>query len=383
MAAIDWNLISIIMFYSLLALFFYIKRKKVETQFKVFFLYKTKKFNNLMIKIANCCPRFWRGFGYVAILAGFVAMGGVIYLLAKSLISMFLVKNAPAAVSLVIPGVHISGITADIPFWYGIIALFIVIMVHEGAHGIVCAAHKLKIKSSGVGLMLLLPMAFVEPDERQLFKQKLSTQLSVFAAGTFSNIVTAGIVFLLMMGIGITASGMISPLSGVYFNKVVEGKPAALAGLQHGDVITAVDGILVNATDFEKYMLSVPAGKTVSLQTADKTYEVKTIPNPANATRAYVGIDFRQNFKTKFGGLPIGLLKLYEFFYWVFALNIGIGIINMLPLGPIDGGRMIKVLLDSKMKKKKTALKIFAMVTYVSLSLLLLNIIVSMVKAVI
>ena len=380
MAAIDWNLISIIVFYSIIAVYFYTKRKSVETQFNVIFLYKTKKFNVVMEKIANCCPRFWKWFGYASIPVGFTGMIFIVSYLAYALVKLFLVPSAAPSVSLVVPGVHIAGFTANLPFWYGIIALFFVIVVHEGAHGIVLAAHKLRIKSSGVGMALFLPLAFVEPDEKQLEKQKVTTQLSVFAAGAFSNFVNAGIVFLIAMLLAPVAASVITP-SGAYFETITADKPAALAGIQSGDVIIGADNVkILQASDLEKYMLAVTPGQTITLKTAEKEYTVNTIQNPNNASRAYIGIEFKQDIavrpdlKAKFGNLPFGLYYLLRLFYWIFALNIGIGIINLLPLGPIDGGRMAKAALHAKVQKKN-AMKLFTILTYVSLFLLLANII--------
>lgn len=379
MATIDWNLVSIIVFYSIIAFYFYTKRKSIETQFNVIFLYKTKKFNTVMEKIANCCPRFWKGFGYASIPVGFAGMIFIISYLAYALVKLFIVPAAAPSLSVVVPGVRIPG-SPFIPFWYGIIALFFVIVVHEGAHGIVLAANKLRIKSSGVGMALFLPLAFVEPDEKQLEKQKVSTQLAVFGAGAFSNFVTAGIVFLIAMLLAPVAASVITP-SGAYFETVAADKPAALAGLQPGDVIIGADNVkIVQASDLEKYMLAVTPGQTVTLKTAEKEYTVNTIQNPNNASRAYIGIEFKQDIavrpdlKAKFGNLPFGLYYLLRLFYWIFALNIGIGIINLLPLGPIDGGRMAKAALQAK-AQKKNALKIFTILTYISLFLLLANII--------
>lgn len=377
--AIDLNLVSIIVFYSIIALYFYIKRKQIEVEYKIFFLYKTKRFNAVMEKIANCCPRFWRCYGLAAIPIGFLGMIFILSYLAYSLVKLIMVPTTIASLSVVVPGVRIPG-SPFIPFWYGIIALFFVIVVHEGSHGIICAANKVRIKSSGVGLMAFLPLAFVEPDEKQLEKQKASTQLAVFAAGAFTNFVTAAIVVALAFLLAPVVTGALTP-SGAYLETAYADKPAALAGLEHGDIIYYVDNQnTAQATDLEKYLISVKPGDTVTIKTADKTLDVKTIPNPKNESRAYMGIEFGQKMdvkpelKAKYGSLPFALYYLLKLFYWIFALNIGIGVINLLPLGPIDGGRMLRTALNAKMKKH-AAMKVFVLLSYLSLFLLLANII--------
>ena len=37
--------------------------------------------------------------------------------------------------------------------------------------------------------------------------------------------------------------------------------------------------------------------------------------------------------------------------YFMFLINFGVGAFNLLPLGPLDGGRMWKVVLDKKLPK--------------------------------
>jgi membrane-associated protease RseP (regulator of RpoE activity) len=56
-------------------------------------------------------------------------------------------------------------------------------------------------------------------------------------------------------------------------------------------------------------------------------------------------------------------------------LNLGIGAINLLPLGPLDGGRMANIALNKRMKNKERAKKLFRWISMLSLLLLLANLI--------
>ncbi len=360
--ALDLNLISIIVFYSLIAVYFFIKRKNITREYGIFFLYRTQKFTSIMRRIANLSPRFWRWFGYASIPVGFAGMFAIFSYLAYALAKLFFVPSAAPSVSLIIPGVRIPG-SVFVPFWYGIIALFVVIVVHEGMHGVVSEAWKLKLKSSGVGLLAFLPLAFVEPPENQLKKAKLSTQLSIFSAGVFANAVTAGVVLLI-------STFALAPLaSGIYVADVQEGMPAAIAGLAAGDIIYKVNGAPIKySSDFATEMQKLKPSDKVTLSTAAKTTEAVAIENPSAKGKAYIGISFRQAFPY------FGLFEISNLLYWIFVFNIGIGIINLLPLGPIDGGRMLGTLLQNKVKNKKLAMKLFSTVSTASLLLLLANI---------
>lgn len=382
MLGIDLNLISIIIFYSLIALFFFIKRKKVEVQSKILFLYKTKRFNNLLKKIGTCCPRFWKWFGYLGIPVGFIVMIFIFAYLTYSLIQLFVVPSAAPTLSLVIPGVKIPGASIFVPFWYGIISLFIVILVHEGAHGVVATALKQKIKSAGVGMMAVLPLAFVEPDEKKLVKQPAKTQLAVFSAGTMANFVTAAIVILLASFVVAPVAANVILTDGIFVESVTKDMPAAMAGLSHGQIITAIDeNEIKTVDDFKSYMLNITPGQTITIAANAINYQVTTIANPQNESLAHMGVQVRQNIDikpelaAKYGSLPWGIWYLLQLMYWIFTLNLGIGAINLLPLGPIDGGRMADIALTKGMKNKERAKKLFVFISTLSLILLLANLI--------
>ena len=360
--ALDLNLISIIAFYSLIAIYFFIKRKNISREYGIFFLYRTQRFTSIMRSIANLSPRFWRWFRYATVPVGFAGMFAIFAYLAYALVKLFLIPAAQPSISLVIPGVRIPG-SIFVPFWYGIIALFFVIVVHEGMHGVVSEAWKLKLKSSGVGLLAFLPLAFVEPPEDKLKKQKLAVQESIFAAGAFANFVTAGIVLLI-------TTFAIAPLaSGIYVAGTQEDEPAMLAGIQAGHILTQINNAKIKyASDFVNEMQKMKPGDKIILATAEKTFSLIAAENPNAAGKAYIGINFRQNYNVP------GFFHFANLLYWIFVLNIGIGIINLLPLGPIDGGRMLAVLLQSRVKNQKFAVKLFSGISSISLLLLLGNI---------
>jgi membrane-associated protease RseP (regulator of RpoE activity) len=66
---------------------------------------------------------------------------------------------------------------------------------------------------------------------------------------------------------------------------------------------------------------------------------------------------------------------LTNLFNWAIALNLGIGAINLLPLGIMDGGRMFELALTKHIKNKKTRLKVWKTVSGTALFLLLMNLV--------
>jgi membrane-associated protease RseP (regulator of RpoE activity) len=45
--------------------------------------------------------------------------------------------------------------------------------------------------------------------------------------------------------------------------------------------------------------------------------------------------------------------------YWLYLLSIGIGLFNLVPIGPIDGGQMSREIFRQIFKKEETALKVW------------------------
>lgn len=376
----DLNLISIIAFYVIVAALIFRYRKNIIIQHKIFILFKTKVGIKLIDKIARF-RKFWTYWGYAGIPIGFVGMVGIIILLISSLIKVLREPAAAGGVKLVLPWTIASSTSFAVlvPFWYFIIALTVLIVVHEGCHGIVARAHDIKLKSTGVGLLIALPLAFVEPDEKQMNKKPLSTRLSIFAAGPFANICT-GIIFLfLSVLLVVPALGAVSESSeGIYITSVSGGMPAASAGIAEGDIISSINGVetptIIELTEILK---DVKPGDEITLRTQHGEIPITTTSNPDDKSRALIGINFKP-FYTSNSALEIKynfLSFIYGLFYWIFLLNIGVGLINLLPLGPVDGGQMIRASILDRFKNKKSALKLVSFISLFALLLLLLNII--------
>jgi membrane-associated protease RseP (regulator of RpoE activity) len=104
------------------------------------------------------------------------------------------IANTNPGGSFLLPGVNL-------PFVEGILALAIVLIVHEGAHAVLARIGKIPVLSSGLVLFGVLPVgAFVEPDEAELNKSDDVRQTRVLIAGSTSNLYTSLIFFLLFIG---------------------------------------------------------------------------------------------------------------------------------------------------------------------------------------
>ncbi|MDD5181976.1 MAG: M50 family metallopeptidase [Candidatus Nanoarchaeia archaeon] len=265
-----------------------------------------------------------------------------------------------AGVALAIPGVRIPGSPIFIPFWYGIISIAVLAVVHECAHGIIAAMEGVRIKSTGFGFLAIIPLAFVELDEDQMKDIPPLSRLRISAAGAFANV---SLYFVLMLFLGNVALPFLSPMlefQGVEITSVASGKPADLAGITPETVINSVNGVqTAQLSEFVSQMGSVKPGDTVIFGAADKNYTVNMIADPANQSKSYMGVYLEQSTeptadaKAKFGFLLPVMIWFYGLFLWVANLNLMIGILNFLPIWILDGGRVFYDLLGYVIKKKE------------------------------
>jgi membrane-associated protease RseP (regulator of RpoE activity) len=149
--------------------------------------------------------------------------------------------NAPRNILL------IPGLNEYIPFVWGWIALFVTMLVHEFAHGILSRVEGVRVKSMGIVTVLIAPIAaFVEPDDVDLFGSKdkppivsKGARIRILSAGVISNFIVAAIAMALFFGPVIAA---ISPMDRLIVVDVQDGSAADKAGFERGMVILDVNG---------------------------------------------------------------------------------------------------------------------------------------------
>ena len=317
-----------------------------EIEFPII-MWKTQKLRGFISKIANLSPKFWKWYMNFGIVISFGAMVFISYLMISTLPSMF---ETPA-VSLIIPGVEMPGSSIYVPFLSGLIALATVLIVHEFSHGIQAVCEKIPIKSIGLLLFIILPGAFVEPDEEQLNKSDKISQLRVYGAGSMANmtlaVVAIGVVMLCMASVPTFFTD-----DGVEITRIVSDGPSN-GILKEGMIIESIGGHEIHtADDYSSFIGSFSPGDNVSVKTDQGTYTITLAENPTNHSVGYFGLQSMNHYvlsNDSLGPLPWIIFSLIEIFQWIFTLNLGIGMFNLLPIKPLDGGRMLEILLSYKL----------------------------------
>ena len=330
-----------------------LKDKLVDHGFEINFpmiMWKTQKLRGFITRISNISPKFWRWFMNVGIFVAFGAMIFITWTLISTLPSVF---ETPA-VSIIIPGVEMPGSSIYVPFLYGLIALATVLVVHEFSHGVQAVGEKIPIKSIGLLLFAVIPGAFVEPDEDELKKAKKSSRLRVYAAGSVANMSLALIAIIL---VSLISAGIPHYFAedGIEVGRVVGDSPCD-GVLKEGMVLESIDNHTIkDSKSYVDIVSSYKPGDNVSIETDQGTYSIHLDKNPNNDSRGFFGIQANKHFKlidNSLGSIPWVLFEFLELFQWIFMLNLGIGLFNLLPLKPLDGGYMLEILLSYRLSEK-------------------------------
>ena len=300
--------------------------------------------------------------GYIGVGAGYVGLIFISYILIKNLVDLILEPAAVSGVSLVLPGINVPGLGV-LPFWYWIIAIFMIALIHEFAHGIVARAHKIEVKNTGIVLLGPIIGAFVEPNEEKLRKQGDIAQYSVLAAGSFANILLAIFAILLLNFLFMPLQQtMVEPTGFTFDAYVNEEYPFAKAGILPGTLITGIDGSQTyRFEEFSEKLFCTNPGDKVSVNTLEKNYPLTLADSPDNPGKSFLGIQEIHNefeIKEKYQ-TPVWEATYYTldwitgFLRWLFILSLGIGLFNLLPLPIVDGGRMMQVFLHKLRGREK------------------------------
>lgn len=380
------NNIEFFIFIIFLSIFLYLKRSKVEFQgspLLYMLLYKTTWGLKQMKSWSKQFPKTFLYLAYFCYFIGVVGMVAVLILTIWSL-GFVLENNLSAGGGLVLPIQTENGLESTVPvfyvpFWYWIIALFILATVHEFAHGVIAQRFGVKIKSSGfafLGILApILPAAFVEPDEEQMKKKPKWQQISILGAGSASNFIFAFLFFLIMIFIGTPIVNSTMQIDSISFSSILNESSFNEYNISSG-TIKSVNGI-ENKEEILNSFSNLEINETLDITLDDNnTYQITTFEHNQDNSRGMVGIS---GLETTYGNVEgyefLGDLPvLFErLLFYIFFLNFGIGLMNLLPLWITDGGKIFHILMSYKFKEK-SALRIYNLVSWFCLILIIFSV---------
>ena len=389
---IDLYTLSVIVFFAFLGVLIYRDRKNIDFKY-ILFMRRTKRFTNLIDRIARISPLFWKAVGSLAVFICFIAMIYGTYILIQTayLVYIGVITQPGLQLALPIPSSQMSvgpGFIG-IPFWIWIITVAIILIPHEAFHGVIARAQKIKLKSVGLLLLAIFPGAFVEPDEKQVKKSKLITKMRIFAAGTFINL-SIGILVIILAQFFIWSPN----INGIVVTNVNQTSPAGYAGIQQGTIIESIGNqkTTMEFSDYSFLVLTISnstsenitnvlsslivfkslsrykPGDFVTLKTSSGNYNLSLGEHPQIKGFPYIGISSMVNAKD-----TSMFLFIFPLLGMIASLSIFVGIFNILPLHPLDGGLMVEALAEKYAKKRSK--KIVKVIAYLIIIILIYGVI--------
>ena len=390
--------IAAFIFIALLTIYFFLNRKKFQVQKIIsyllyFAMYKTKLGLKTMDSWSRKFPRFFGFLSVTGIIVGFLGMALIAYSLIENVVTLLTKPEAVPGVGIVLP-FEVKG-AFFVPFFYWIVSIFIIAVIHEFSHGLIARYYNIPLKSSGFAFLAaivpIIPAAFVEPNENIMKKRPAKQQLGVLAAGPFSNIITGFLFFAMFLFIGIPIVHSVLDFNGVkitdFSKENSQTYPAELSGMQKNEIIREIENKpVIYVENFTAILDKKKPGEQLFITTDKAQYTVTLAYHPNNISRAYLGVivsqhtEIKPSFKEKYGTFLANFLLWFTgtpdqngLFFWLFLLSFGIGLFNLVPIGPIDGGRILHVVLLKYFSKEK-ATKVWMYVGIFFLLLVFVNI---------
>jgi len=301
-----------------------------------------------------------RVFADLSVIAGFIMMGFAFWFLLDNISKFFVAPTDFSQLTVLIPGITL---TSAASITYFLLSIPIVLVVHEGAHGIVAALEKIKIKTGGFAIFIAMFAGFVEPDEEEFNKAKKISKLRVIGAGATANVLFAFALGAILLTNPLFALIMPEPLlssfyelpDGVLILSIIENSGAEQAGLLTNDIITSINGIqILSPIDFPSLSPGETAQVSVLRDGQNLDYSIEIMPAPDDPDRGLIGImrDNSLSFKPIFNFIEWNDPNVSMFLLWLWMISFFIGIINMLPLPILDGGKFIHTLIDKRVSEK-------------------------------
>lgn len=368
-----------------------LKLEKHGFELKIYSLvYKNQQVQSILTKILGRTRRGIKIFANVSVVAGFVMMGFAFWFLISNVSKFFVAPSDFAPVTVLIPGVTL---TSGPSILYFLLSIPIVLVIHEGAHGIVATLEKIKIKTGGFAIFIAMFAGFVEPDEDEFNRAKKISKLRVIGAGATANVIFALVLALVLLTNPFFATVLPEPLlstfydlpNGVMILSIIENSGAEKAGLQANDIITSINGIqIVSPLDFQKAQLIPGEIAKVSILRDGQTlqFPVEVIPSPEDSDKGLIGI-MRDNslaYKPVLNFIEWKDPSVSMFLLWLWMISFFIGIINMLPLPILDGGKFIHTVIDKKISEKAVNITMWGIYAF-TFALFGLNIALSYMKS--
>jgi len=324
-------------------------------------IFRSKRGIEAIDRTAKKRENFFRRLGTIAAYISVPLMLLVFISLFLSASHILKTPDAPPGVAPLLPEglVEIEG-APSIPLFYWLIAVISLLIVHELMHGLLARVEGIPIKSLGIFSVTFIPLgAFVEPDEEVLEKKSPMAKMRVYAAGSMGNFIGAAFAGLLFLIVLMVVAPLAFTTQGIVIQNVTSGSPAALAGISVNQTLLGIGTVDIKSIgDFREAVTQLEPETPISVSTSAGAYNI--VPEGREGyTQGFIGIAVGADVAAKpYIAGTVGEKRAFSIYgvvveglYWVAILNFLVGLTNLLPIIPLDGGRMFALLMEQAAPK--------------------------------
>jgi len=251
-------------------------------------------------------------------------------------------REAQPPIVPIIAGVTIKGIY----ILYFALAASIAVLFHELLHVLAARSEGVKLRSWGIGLLFIFPLAFVEFDEESFRSSGIMAKLRILSAGILANTIVAVVAFLVLQIITSNA------LTAVVVVEVDKNWPADLAGMKNGDIIMSINNSKIRSIRDLAQILKPYSNSTalflVKVFRPGIGPKILKVLKPSEYPR--LGIRVTETFVTQSpsGMYVVDTPKIHSFriLQWIYIINASLAAINAAPLFITDGGKIVSELTN-------------------------------------
>jgi len=191
-----YDITFLVLFTAFVIWFLYSRRANLKRE-GIMYLYKTQWGVRFINYVGGKYKRTLSVLAFVAVVCGYFLMAAMMYFLYQLVYVYLFVPEVVRAIKIpplipLVPYLPEAFNVSFLPpfyFTYWIIAIAVIAIFHEFAHGVIARRYGVNIQTTGFGFLGPFLAAFVEPDEKQMEAKPKYQQIAILSAGVFTNLV--------------------------------------------------------------------------------------------------------------------------------------------------------------------------------------------------
>jgi len=232
-----YDITFLVIFSLAVGIFLYRRRKNLQRE-GIMYLYRTQVGIKFINYVGTKYKKTLTVLSYFVVISGYLLMASMLYFLYQ-LLYIYLFRpdivqqiKIPPLMPLIpyLPAAFKISFLPPFYFTYWIIAIAVIAIFHEFAHGIFAKRYGVRIKTTGFGFLGPFLAAFVEPDEKQMEKKSKFQQITILSSGTFVNLILAIFFFLILAFFFASAYEPAGAIFNTYIPGAVEISSISMVG---------------------------------------------------------------------------------------------------------------------------------------------------------